>query len=126
MSTIFPPANISFAEFTKLITHIIVKTIELKTTVIGSKIHFPKGNFSKSFLFIYLVIHIANTDKNKLIKEYNPSNIIILESIITPHATPKTAKNKAPIADNVSMFFSLGNDIISGYPTGKEKKYPFH
>ena len=47
-----------------------------------------------------------NIDKTTLINEYNPSNIIISDFIVHPHAIPNSAKNNAPITDSFNILFS--------------------
>ena len=103
----FPPLNIIFIAFIKIYKHIINITNDLIEITNGSRICFPKGNFSTSFLDMKLFINKDNIDNIKLINEYNPSNIIISESIAHPHAIPNSAKNNAPKTDNFNILFSI-------------------
>ena len=86
--------------------HIIAIINDFIEITIGSKICLPKGNFSKSLLAIYLLIYKDIIDKITLINEYNPSNIIISESIAHPQAIPNSAKNNAPTTDIFNILFS--------------------
>ena len=79
---------------------------DFKDITKGSNIYLPKGYLSNSFLAIKLFIYKDNIVNAKLINEYNPSNIIISDCTVHPHAIPNNAKNNAPTIDIFKILFS--------------------
>ena len=105
-STVFPPCTTSCIAPIREYKHIPPMISDLKDITKGSNIYFPKGYLSNSFFAIKLFIYKDNIVNAKLINEYNPSNIIISDCAVHPHAIPNSAKNNAPTIDIFKILFS--------------------